>query len=97
MEVISIIVLLGLTALPLYIGPTWLSKAIFALVLFVVGLLVQIGGITMTSFLHNTTNYTLVQTGSTVSFMLLLVLTLGSILSIMTLVLQKNENDDENG
>ena len=95
MEVITILMLVVLTALPLFLVATRISKILFGLVLLTIGIFVQIGGITMTSMLNNATNYTLVQTNTTTSFILFLMLTFGSILSIYASFSEPASDDDE--
>ena len=94
MEIITMVLLVVLTALPLYLVSSRLTKILFGLVLLTVGLFVQIGGITVTPLLHNTTTYTLVQTNTTASFILFLFLTFGSVLAMYTAGTDGGDSDE---
>jgi hypothetical protein len=95
MDIITIALLIVLPFIALAISSTYWSRVLFGLVVLYIGMMIQIGGITYTPFVNNATNYTIVATNTTVSFILMLLLIFGSILSIIVAVAMRGKEDEE--
>jgi hypothetical protein len=94
MDILLMIFVLVCSLIPISIAPIRIGKALFGFVVLFVGIMVQIGGVTLTSLVSNNTTYTIVQTNTTFSFVIFLFMTFGAILSIYAVMAGGNEDDE---
>jgi len=84
MDLITIVVILFLTALPLVINDSWIMKVLLCFVPFIIGLFVLIDGVTFNSS-------TILESGSNVYTLTVFVfLTLGSLVSMYSASVKKD-------
>jgi hypothetical protein len=83
MEFLVILVAISLVSIIIAINPTWMMKALFGILTFFLGLLVQIEGIN-----YGTT--ALIIPNTQMSFILMLFMTLGSLITIYSVSMKKD-------
>jgi len=87
MELITMIVIMFFASLPVAINPTWIMRAILCFVPLVLGLFVMIEGVT-----YNTT--TLITAGANPTAILVFtIMTLGSIVTMYSTSVGKDDNN----
>lgn len=83
MDLIAILVILALPAIIIAVNPTWIMKAIYGILTFFIGLLVQIEGITYNGS-------AIISTGTNLSLILMVFMTLGSLVTIYSVSIKKD-------
>jgi hypothetical protein len=83
MEFLIILVAISLVAVIIAVNPTWMMKALFGILTFFIGLIVQIEGISYGST-------ALIVPNTQMSFMLMILMTLGSLVTIYSVTIKKD-------
>lgn len=81
MDIVAVALILILSVIPLSVVPTRVSRVLYCIVLIIVGIGIQIGGLTFTMFTTPTT-YTILSQASQETMVLFLIIIGGSIMAL---------------